>query len=184
MSGVTFGRQIADGDDEDGPIGRKLGMELWLPSGGRLFALPGDRPDLSIRGDVVDDLIVDEASRVKDELITASTPTTATKPDATITYLSTPAGRRGRFWEAWNSQSWWKKIEIKATECSRILPAFLAKERKRLGPLFAQEYECKFLDSPNALFSAFDLDAIFDRAVNTENVDITSEIKEREEIWA
>jgi hypothetical protein len=69
-----------------------------------------------------------------------------------------------------------------AVECPRISADFLARERLRLGPLFAQEYECEFMDSPNALFSAFDLDAIFNHP-STENHDITSALSEKQAIW-
>lgn len=131
----------------------KSAFELQLEGGGAVLTLPGDRPDVSVRGETTDDLIVDEASRVKDSLIAAATPTTATKHDATITYLSTPAGKRGEFYRAWSDKSSdWEKISITADECPRITKKFLEKERKRLGPvLYSQEYECQFIADSNAL---------------------------------
>jgi Terminase large subunit, T4likevirus-type, N-terminal len=131
----------------------KSAFELQLENGGAILTLPGDRPDVSVRGETTDDLIVDEASRVKDSLIAAATPTTATRLDATITYLSTPAGKRGEFYRAWTDKSSdWEKITITADQCPRITHKFLEKERKRLGPvLFSQEYECQFIADSNAL---------------------------------
>jgi len=130
-----------------------------------VVAFPGDRPDLSVRGDTLDDLIVDEASRVKDELIAAATPTVATKPGANITYLSSPAGQRGAFYRSWIEEDWWHKVTVTADQCSRIAPAFLARERIRLGEqIAAQEYGCRFVASPGGLFDPSALEDIFGTA--------------------
>ena len=140
---------------------RNVGLELELPYGGQIQAFPGDRPDVSIRGDTLDDVIVDEASVIKDELIAAATPTTATRADRCIIYLSTPKGQRGAFYKAWNDEPWWTKFTVTADQCPRISKKFLEKEKKRLGALFEQEYFCKFLATPGALFSAEDISALF-----------------------
>lgn len=139
---------------EDGTrIAAKSAFEILLENGGAILTLPGDRPDVSVRGETTDDLIVDEASRVKDSLIAAATPTTATRPDATTTYLSTPAGKRGEFFRAWSEKTGdWEKITITADQCPRITKRFLDKEKKRLGDLlYSQEYECQFVADSNAL---------------------------------
>lgn len=136
---------------------------LELPNGGAVLSLPGDRPDLSVRGETVDDLIVDEASRVKDSLIAAATPTTATKPDATITYLSTPAGKQGEFYRAWTDEKGgWERHSIPASMCSRISKTFLDRERARLGDtLFSQEYECQFVANSTSVLDPDALAAMF-----------------------
>ncbi len=139
---------------------RDAGLELELASGGAILAFPGDRPDVSIRGDTLDDAIIDEASVIKDALIAAATPTMATREDRCIVYLSTPMGQRGAFWEAWSRQSWWHKVTVPASQCNRISEAFLERERARLGPLYAQEYECQFLAAPGSLFAVDDLDSL------------------------
>jgi hypothetical protein len=150
---------LADGQAE---IVRRTLTELDLASGGSIVAFPGDRPDLAIRGDTLDDLIVDEASRIKDELIAAATPTVATKPGANITYLSSPAGQRGAFWRAWTDEDWWHKVTVAADQCSRIDPAFLAREKLRLGEqIFSQEYACRFVTAPGGIFDPGALDDIF-----------------------
>jgi hypothetical protein len=110
-------------------------------------------------------LIVDEASRIKDELIAAASPTVATRPGANITYLSSPAGQRGAFHKAWASEEWWHKVKVTAQECPRISPAFLARERLRLGAtLYAQEYLAEFVASAGGLFDPAALDDVFGRA--------------------
>jgi hypothetical protein len=141
---------------------REAGLEVELVGGGQVQAFPGDRPDVSIRGDTLDDVIVDEASVIKDSLIAAATPTMATRPGRCIVYLSTPKGQRGAFWDAWSGQGWWHKVTVRADDCPRISAAFLERERIRLGPLYPQEYEGEFLAAPGSLFAIEDLRALTD----------------------
>ena len=137
-------------------------ITLELTTGGSVVSLPGDRPDLSARSETTDDLIVDEASRVKDALITAVTPTTATRPDATVTYLSTPAGKRGAFYRAWQDpKGKWEKYSIKATECSRISREFLEQQKNDLGVLYQQEFECAFIADSAAVLDPALVEKIF-----------------------
>jgi hypothetical protein len=142
-------------------LSRVTATELEMPHGGSIIAFPGDRPDLAIRGDTLDDLIVDEAGFVRDALITAASPTIATRPGATLTLLGTPAGQRGHFWQEWDRGDGWERTKVRSDQCPRIAAAFLARERRRLGPLYAQEYEGEFLSAPGALFAADDLAAMF-----------------------
>ena len=63
----------------------------------------------------------------------------------------------------------WRRIIIRAEDCSRIAPAFLARERIRLGDaLFRQEYHCEFIASPGSVFSAEILSAMFAEAEGQE----------------
>jgi hypothetical protein len=162
QSGIVFSRAkgwvLADGKSR---VDRQTMTQIELEGGGAVIAFPGDRPDLSIRGDTLDDLIVDEAAYIKDALIAAATPTTAARPDANITYLSSPAGARGAFYKAWQEEGFWHKVTVRAEDCSRISPDFLERERGRLGPLFAQEYECQFLATPGGVFDPLAIDDLF-----------------------
>jgi hypothetical protein len=132
------------------------GWELELAEGGAIEAYPGDRPGVSIRGETLDDVIVDEASQIKDDLIAAATPTTATREDRSVIYLSTPFGAVGTFYRAWAGKDGlpWERMKATADDCPRISRRFLENEAKRLGPLFRQEYYCEFLAAPGSLFSA------------------------------
>jgi hypothetical protein len=161
QSGFIYGRAKRWLINSGADFSRLTATELELSDGGSVVALPGDRPDVSVRGDTVDDLIVDEASQVRDSLIAAATPTTATRANASITYLSTPAGKRGAFYRAWSKEGWWRKFTVTASQCPRISSEFLSRERLRLGPLYDQEYECEFLSSPGALFDASDIERMF-----------------------
>jgi hypothetical protein len=130
---------------------RKLGMNL--ASGSRIEALPGS--EKTIRGfSGVDLLIVDEAARVADELYYAVRPMLAVS-GGRLMILSTPFGKRGVFYEEWTSEAGgaWERYTVTASECPRIPPAFLEEERKTLGPWwFAQEYECRFMDTVDQVF--------------------------------
>ena len=73
--------------------------------------------------------------------------------------MSTPYGKRGHFYEAWNETTAWHRVEVPATECPRITPEFLQRERKALGDLwFRQEYECQFADVIDAVFRMADIE--------------------------
>ena len=159
---------------------REAGLEVELVGGGQIQAFPGDRPDVSIRGDTLDDVIVDEASVIKDALIAAATPTMATRTDRCIVYLSTPKGQRGAFWEAWSGQDWWHKVTVVAEDCPRISREFLERERIRLGPLYPQEYEGQFLAAPGSLFALEDLQAMLHGPLPVEPF---PRAQDRRELW-
>jgi Terminase large subunit, T4likevirus-type, N-terminal len=73
---------------------------LVLPNGSRIVGLPGR--EATIRGfSAVSLLLIDEASRVPDELYHAVRPMIAANPDAAIWLMSTPNGRQGFFYDEW-----------------------------------------------------------------------------------
>ena len=84
-----------------GRLRRETMTEVELVSGGLAVSLPGDRPamlrGLSLRHDGPAVLIVDEASRVRDELWATISPMLAAAPAAQQILLSTPAGASGEF---------------------------------------------------------------------------------------
>jgi hypothetical protein len=129
---------------------RKLGMEL--SNGSRIEALPGT--EKTVRGfSGVDLLIVDEAARVADELYYAVRPMLAVS-GGRLLMLSTPFGKRGVFYQEWSGGSAWERYTVTAVECPRIPSEFLEEERQTLGPWwFAQEYECKFMDTVDQVFA-------------------------------
>ena len=111
-------------------------------------------------------LIVDEATRVDDDVIAAVRPMLAVSGGQLIA-LSTPAGRRGWWYEAWeDGGAAWKRVRVPAAECPRITAAFLAEERASMGDYFyAQEYECSFETSDAALFDEETLRKMWDSRV-------------------
>jgi hypothetical protein len=124
-----------------------------LRNGARLVVLPGQ--ESTVRGvSACTLLLVDEASRVKDDLRRALNPFLAVR-DGRAWELSTPFGKRGFFWEHWSQGGdEWERIRVPASECPRISPAFLARERKDLGEWwFLQEYCCEFVDVAGSVFN-------------------------------
>jgi phage FluMu gp28-like protein len=136
-------RPRGDGDNDS---------SLQFPNGSRIVGLPGN--EATVRGfSAVALLLVDEASRVNDELYHAVRPMLAVS-DGRLWLMSTPFGKRGFFWEAWSKTTEnWMRVEVPATECSRIEKKFLEDERKSMGERrFRQEYLCEFEDSASGVF--------------------------------
>jgi len=130
-----------------------------LTNGSRIVSLPSS--EATIRGFSAADLIIeDEASRVSDALYYAIRPMLATS-DGQLILMSTPFGRRGHFSDAWHDGGdIWQRVEITAADCPRISPAFLEDERASLGPWwYAQEYECRFMESEDSVFRFEDIQA-------------------------
>jgi hypothetical protein len=126
-------------------------LRLELANGSRIVSLPGSGE--TVRGYSAPRLvIIDEASRVPDELMGAIRPTLATS-NGRFVALTTPWGQRGWFHDAWQHGTGYERVSITADECPRISTEFLEQERRELGEfLYQQEYECLFLAPENALF--------------------------------
>ena len=134
-------------------------LRIELVSGARIETLPGKEG--TIRGfSAVSLLVVDEASRVPDELYRAVRPMLAVS-QGRVVLLSSPFGKRGFFYEEWShGGASWERIEVPATACPRIPPAFLEEERRALGEWwFSQEYMCQFRDTTDQVFSTLDIEA-------------------------
>lgn len=126
---------------------------LSLSNGSRVISLPGG--EKTVRGYSGANLVVvDEAARVEDVLIAAVRPMLATTNGRFIA-LSTPAGKRGFFFEQWHNGEGWERIAVTADQCPRISKEFLASERADLGPFqFDQEYFGIFHDSETSAFNS------------------------------
>jgi hypothetical protein len=98
-------------------------------------------------------LLVDEASRVSDDLYLAIRPMLAVS-GGTLWLMSTPFGKRGFFYETWaRGGKEWEKVRVPADDCPRISRSFLEEERKTMGERwYRQEYECEFEDSVTQVF--------------------------------
>jgi hypothetical protein len=133
---------------------------LELSNGSRIISLPGS--EKTVRGLAsVDLIVIDEAARVDDELLAATRPMLAVS-NGSLFALSTPAGKRGWFYEQWMRGTRWSRISVKSTDCPRIDKEFLDQEREALGPMFfAQEYCCEFFDEESAAFISDLIDAAF-----------------------
>lgn len=125
-------------------VARRNAQELILDNKSRIVCLPCKEE--TIRGfSGATLLIIDEAARVPDDLYRAVRPMLAVSAGRLIC-LSTPYGKRGFFWNAWDKGGAdWARVEAPATAIPRIAPTFLEAERRGLGESwFRQEYLCSF----------------------------------------
>jgi hypothetical protein len=147
---MTGGRPKGDGSNR---------MSILLPNGSRIVALPAN--EATVRGFTAPAMVViDEASRVPDELYLAMRPMLLSG-DGDLWLMSTPWGKRGFFYEAWaNGGDLWTRIAVPATECPRVRMEALEEERAAMGDAwFRQEYLCEFVQADDAVFREEDVDA-------------------------
>lgn len=137
---------------------------MELENGSRIVALPGT--EQTLRGFSAPKLIlIDEAARVDDELYAAVAPMLAVSRGRMVA-LSTPYGKRGFFWEAWEDGGGkWQRTMVTAHECPRIDPAWLEEQKSIIGDwAFRQEYLCEFVDTEEQFFSS----VLIQAAINTD----------------
>jgi hypothetical protein len=99
---------------------------------------------------------------VPDEILAAVRPMVATS-NGSIVALTTPAGKRGWFYEAWHSgDPIWHRVRVDAGMCPRITQDFLDEERKALGDVkFREEYCLEFVDSAMSAFPTALIERMF-----------------------
>jgi Terminase large subunit, T4likevirus-type, N-terminal len=156
---MNFYRQL----EGAAPLIQESALRVQFGNGSRIISLPGS--EKTTRGYSKATLIVvDEAAYAPDDLLAALKPSMATsKGGGKLICLSTPAGRRGFFYEAWeHGGDVWTRVRVPASECPRISKEFLAEEWREHGPMkFAQEYELSFVDDSCAAFAAGIIEAAF-----------------------
>ena len=136
-------------------------LRIEFDNGSRILALPGK--EATIRGfSGVSLLVVDEASRVPDELYQAIRPMLAVS-GGRIVLLSTPFGKRGFFYSEWTDGEDWRRVKITAEQCPRIDKEWLKRERQMIGDWwYLQEYFCEFVETNDQVFSYDDIQAALD----------------------
>ena len=162
---LTEGRGVCAGAADPGSGRWDNPLSIAFPNGSRIVGLPENEG--KVRGfSNVSLMLIDEASRVKDDLYRAMRPTLAVG-DGDMLMMSTPFGQRGFFWEQWTQNAHlWERISVPASECPRISAKFLEEERTMLGERwFRQEYLCEFVDVNNSLFDRELLESAVDDSV-------------------
>ncbi len=127
----------------------KTGVEFQNRS--RVVSLPNN-PD-AIRGYRADYVYVDEAAMFRNdfEVKAAVIPCIAGR-QGRLSLISTPKGRRGWFYEAWNSDIF-SKHRVHYSDSPHLTRDDIEGMRATLSPLeWEQEMELQFLDEVNALF--------------------------------
>jgi len=126
-----------------------------------------DSPN-SIRGYTVDGLLVlDECAFFSDQLPDGSEPwssvimpiTKARKPKTLL--ISTPKGKRGLLWDfylkAINGEKGYKEITATIWDDELITKEQVEEIKKTISPMaFAEEFECRFLDSSITFFTSYE----------------------------
>ncbi|KKK66162.1 hypothetical protein LCGC14_2966870, partial [marine sediment metagenome] len=120
-----------------------------LKNGSICYSLPAGKSGVYLRTFALDFLYIDEAAYVPDAVYTALKPMLAVATKKGLgweTFLSTPFGKGGFFYDACESDDY-KHFFKSSEDCGRIPKDFLMKERKRLSRLeYAQEYLGQFVD--------------------------------------
>ena len=136
-------------------------LSLQLQNRSRIVALPSN--PAGVRGYAnVARIIEDEAAFVGDDMANAVSPMLAVS-GGQYWMMSTPNGRRGHFFEAWERGGGdWARVHVTASQVSRIDPAWLARKRDELTragnyALYQQEYEGAFVHGAQGrVYAGFD----------------------------
>jgi len=118
---------------------------LLLPNGSRVVARSSIAR--SVRGfSNASLIIVDEAAFVSTAAYRALSPILAVS-QGHLWALSTPYGHNNMFAQIWHDpDNGWARFQIRAAECPRLSPEFLAAELRLHGELsYSQEYDCQFV---------------------------------------
>jgi len=139
--------------------------QLRLANGGRALALPNNERTVRVYS-AVSLLVIDEASRVPDELFAAVSPMLAVSHGRTA-LLSTPFGRRGFFWDQWeNGGERWKRHKIEWWKCPRLTEAFIEGERRKHGDAWIrQEFGTEFIDVISSPLDAEAFESLIDHGL-------------------
>lgn len=147
-------------------LGRPVAAEgenlttLTLENGSRIVSLPGS--EITTRGfSAPSMMVIDEAARIDDALWQALLPMARGK--ARVLMLTTPSGRRGIFFEQWQSDADdWLRIRVAATESKLWSTADLRRQRQLLGDYsFRQEFGLEFVEDGSAVFRFEDIERAF-----------------------
>lgn len=167
--------------------------QAWKKRKNRVLALPGS--ERSVRGYAdPETIIADEAAQIEDRTYIAFRPW-MTGGKSELIAMSTPFGKRGWFWRAWEHSSRWHKILVRvrwdvrngklidtmpedefkaywkekgvnAYYSPRHTKSWCEEELEEIGEwAFRQEYCCEFMDTDAAWFS---YDEILDAFQNLE----------------
>ncbi len=128
-------------------------LKMELANGSRILCLPGI--EATIRGFSPNLLVIDEASRVPDDLYRSVRPMLAVSQGRLIA-LSTPFGQRGWYHDEWQGDGPWHRVEVTWRDCPRISSEFIQEERRALGDDWVkQEYECMFTSLTGLVYPEF-----------------------------
>lgn len=142
--------------DEPLPAIKENETTLELANGSRIVALPGKEANIrSYQGVAL--LVLDEASRIPDDLYFAVRPMLLVSKGRLVA-LTTPFGRRGWFHEEWvKGGDAFTRTSVTWQQCPRITKDDIDRERESMGDGWVQqEYECQFTALEGLVYPEFD----------------------------
>ena len=155
---VTYCRHALSGLKAQPALTQENLSVLAFANGSRILSLPAS-PGAG-RGFPASDLYLDEfAFAMYAQMIYEST-VPALAPDGTLTVLSTPNGRANMYFRLWSGLEGgeWSRHTIHWSDCPRYDDAWAERQRKTMTrQAFAQEYDCDFIASGDAVFDPDDL---------------------------
>lgn len=123
-------------------------------NGSRIMCLPSKEETVRCYSPSL--LIIDEASRVPDDLYKSVRPMLAAT-NGRLVALSTPFGQRGWFHEAWEGKGNWRRFKATWRDCPRIRKEHIEEERLAMGDAWVnQEYECLFTALSGLVYPDFE----------------------------
>ncbi|MEQ6898460.1 hypothetical protein [Microbacterium sp. KR10-403] len=140
---------------------RDNASELGLANGSRVVSLPGSEG--GIRGfSAVRLLIVDEASRVPDDVWASVLPMVSAR-DGQIIAASTPWGDRGWWAAAFQDEGAdWERTTVSVYESAQYSPERIARTRAAVSSfVWASDYEVRFADVESQAFGTEDVRRAF-----------------------
>jgi len=155
-------------------------MEIEFPTGGVITVRSADSP-IGLRGEGLDLVVLDEASRITEEKWTEDLRPSLTDRLGKALFISTPRGFNW-FHELWErgedeDRGSWASFQFPTSANPMISELELAEAREELGShVYAQEYEAEFVEVGGGLFKQTDF------RYATEFT-LESEEEEGEEVW-
>jgi len=133
-----------------GEIESETQTMIVLKNRSEIHSLPGNNPD-TIRGFSPTLLIIDEAAFVKDDVYVAAEPSLAAT-DGELLLVSTPFGKRGRFYQAFQEEEF-EKYHVRSEENPLITKEFLKGMRGSKTEIeYKQEFEGEFIEEQDTYF--------------------------------
>jgi phage FluMu gp28-like protein len=144
---------------------------IQFSNGSEIYNLPGNNAE-TVRGYSPNMIIVDEAAYVKDAVYEAIQPSLSATGGRMV-LISSPFGKRGKFYDSHNSLDYYSKYHVSYTECPFLKPEHIERERQSLTEMqFQQEYEADFVEEADTFFS---LDLIKNSIASIEKEDKAAE---------
>lgn len=124
---------------------------IYFKNRSNIHCLPGGRTGFTVRGFSPTLIIVDEAAFVPDEVFIAVEPSLASH-DGDLILLSTPFGKRGRFYRAYYDENF-TQYSVKSSECPLVSKEFLEFQKSSMSELeYLQEFEGEFVEEVDVFF--------------------------------